>query len=369
VNIALLRMLQSRPDSFFWPESLARSLKISPARLLRDLRELEAFGFGIDQEPYRGVRFAEPARRLCVDQIEWELGTRTIGRRIAVWNRVTSTNDLAARAAKSPSNDGLVVLAEEQTAGRGRRDRRWHAPPHSSILMSVLIFPPPSARSVALLTSLAAVAVADVLVASFDLPARIKWPNDVRVDGQKVCGILVEVLTRSRRSATMRRAASRDGAAARTVATNEPPTTWRAAVIGIGINANIEPHQFPSGLASPATSLMDLCCRPVDRSELARSLIQRLDDCYQRVRRGDAATLWQRWRELADLIGETVRVEMPRGELCGRLLDVDPARFVRLRAPGGAIFEFAPDEVLKIAESNAAPRRREKSARRARRSH
>ena len=112
-------------------------------RVRGDLDALVAFGFGIEQHPYRGAAYVGPAERLCPDQIEHGLATRRIGRRIAVWNRVTSTNDLAARAGTSSSNDGLVVLAEEQTAGRGRRGRSWTAPPRSSILMSVVLFPPP----------------------------------------------------------------------------------------------------------------------------------------------------------------------------------------------------------------------------------
>jgi len=328
VNIALLRMLQARPDSYFWPESVARSLKIAPARLQRDLRELEEFGFGIEQVPNRGIRFTEPARRLCVDQIEWQLNPRKIGRRIAVWQRVTSTNDLAARAARTPANDGLVVLAEHQTAGRGRRHRRWHAPPHSSILMSVLIFPPDDVRSVALLTSLAAVAVADVIVDSLDLPARIKWPNDVRVRGLKVCGILVEDLARGRAKASKR----------------------RAAVIGIGVNVNIEPREFPKKLDRPATSLMTLCGRRLDRSALARSIIERLDHHYHLALRGDGDALWKRWRSLADLIGERVIVERAGGNLRGQLIDLSPPRGLSLRVASGEIILLPAEEVVSVAE-------------------
>jgi BirA family biotin operon repressor/biotin-[acetyl-CoA-carboxylase] ligase len=328
VNIALLRMLQTRPDSYSWPDSIARSLQVSPAGLLRDLNELEEFGFGIEQIPNRGIRLTEPARRLCVDQIEWELDTKIIGRRIAVWKRVGSTNDVAARAAKSPSNDGLVVLAEHQTAGRGRRHRRWHAPPHSSILMSVLIFPPDPVRNIALLTSLAAVAVADVVIESLDLPARIKWPNDVRVRGLKVCGILVEDIARGRAKAAKR----------------------RAAVIGIGVNVNIAADEFPAKLDRPATSLMILCGRRLDRSEFVRSLVERLDHYYHLALRGDSDPMWHRWRSLADLIGQRVRVQRPVGELCGDLIDLFPPRGVSLRIASGEVLNLPAEEVTSIAE-------------------
>src|SRR5262249_9429163 len=148
---------------------------------------------------------------------------------------------LAARAAHSTANEGLVILAEEQTAGRGRRGRAWTAPPRSSILMSVLLFPEGPLAEPAWLTALGALAVAEVVTAWTGFDARIKWPNDVRVAGKKIAGVLVE--------------------------------RGAAAVIGIGVNANLSPEDFPEELRQTATSLRTLTGQRVDRSELARDLI------------------------------------------------------------------------------------------------
>jgi BirA family biotin operon repressor/biotin-[acetyl-CoA-carboxylase] ligase len=352
VNIALLCTLQARPDAYFWPESLARSLRVSPARLLREIRELEEFGFGIEHQPHRGVRYTEPAWRLCVEQIEWELETRTIGRRISVWRRTTSTNDLAARAATTPSNDGLVVLAEEQTAGRGRRHRRWFAPPHSSILMSVLVFPPESVRSVMLLTSLAAVAVADLLIESLGLPALIKWPNDVRVSGKKVCGILVEGIIRKR---TLRepRPATKPRRAGVAPAGSTERDTRRSAVIGVGINVNVPQSAFPAQLDGPVTSLMELCGRRLDRSDLIRRLVQRLDQLYQLALTGSAEVIWKRWYELADMVGQIVQVDRVGDRLRGRLIAIRPPEALSLQLASGRLVELAVNQVLSISEAAA----------------
>ncbi len=196
LNIALLERLRSACGQFV---SLV-DLGADRQRVWNDLDALTQFGFQIERHPYLGVAFRGPADRLCPDQIEHGLETRIIGRRIAVWNRVGSTNDVAARAASNLANDGLVVLAEEQTAGRGQRGRLWTAPPRSSILMSVLIFSPADSRAsrleahagAAWLTALAAVSTAEVVASWSGCDARIKWPNDVRVGGRKVAGILVE---------------------------------------------------------------------------------------------------------------------------------------------------------------------------------
>src|SRR3954462_8992189 len=116
MNIPLLRRLRDARGRFVPTHELGPDL----AGIIDDLDELEAFGFALERHPYWGVAYRGPAGRLCPDQIEDRLETRRVGRRIAVWNRVTSTNDLAVRAAGSTSNEGLVVLAEEQSVGRGR---------------------------------------------------------------------------------------------------------------------------------------------------------------------------------------------------------------------------------------------------------
>src|SRR5262249_26794716 len=141
-----------------------------------------------------------------------------------------------------------AVFAEEQSAGRGRRGRSWSAPPRSSILLSALIFPTGPLDDPAWLTALGAAAVAEVVAEFAGADARIKWPNDVRVDRRKVAGML----------------AGRGS----------------GGVVGIGLNVNVDPADFPPDLADSGPSLLRLAGRPLDRSEVARRLLQRLDHWY-----------------------------------------------------------------------------------------
>jgi BirA family biotin operon repressor/biotin-[acetyl-CoA-carboxylase] ligase len=313
VNIPLLHRLRGAQGAFVPLDELGADLVAVRA----DLDELEAFGFAIERHPYRGVAYRGPAGRLCPDLVECGLGTRRVGRRVAIWNRVTSTNDLAARAAQSSANEGLVVLAEEQTAGRGRRGRSWSAPPRSSILMSVLLFPPPALAASGWLTALGAVAVSDVVADWTGRDARIKWPNDVRVEGRKVAGILVE--------------------------------RGPGAVIGIGLNANVATDDFPPGLRDTATSLLILSGGPVDRSELARALIVRLDHWFDRVLADGPETLNGSWRDRSEHLGLEVRVITPSGPLVGRLDDLDLRRGLSLAGPGGQRLRVANYDVLDLA--------------------
>jgi BirA family transcriptional regulator, biotin operon repressor / biotin---[acetyl-CoA-carboxylase] ligase len=284
-------------------------------RLDADLDALAAFGFEIERHPYLGAAYRGPSLRLCPDQIEHELGTRRIGRRIAVWSRLGSTNDAAARGAKASANDGLVVLAEEQTSGRGQRGRVWSAPPRSCILMSVLLFPPPELSPIgresptgsAWLTALGAVATAGLVADWTGRDARIKWPNDVRVDGRKIAGVLVERVIRPRDEST--------------TAEDEPET---AVVVGIGLNVNLNEDDLPPELRGMATSLRILSDgRSFDRSELVRDLIRRLDRWYDQGIREGTSSLNAAWRGLSEHLGRRVRVTTPFQTLAGRLMDLD----------------------------------------------
>ena len=288
-----------------WPtvSSPAADLGSDPAATRADLDALEAFGFAIERHPYLGVAYRRPAARLCPDQIEWELGTKLVGRRVAVWNRVGSTNDLAARASGSRANAGLAVLAEEQTAGRGRRGRAWTAPPESSLLLSVLLFPPGPLNDPAWLTALGAVAVAEVVRDATGADARIKWPNDVRVDGRKVAGILVE--------------------------------RGAGTVLGIGLNVNVPWDAMPELLRDTATSLQILGGSPLDRSDLVRSLLRRLDYWYHLGMEAGPASLIPTWRVASEHLGRAVAVETPAGMIFGTVADLDPLTGLFLILPDG----------------------------------
>ena len=198
--------------------------------------------------------------RLCPDQIEHRLGTRRIGRRIAVWNRVGSTNDLAARAASTTANDGLVVLAEEQTAGRGQRGRTWTVPPRSSILMSVLLFPPPDLAPLGP-RGRRGLRLAHGAGRGRDGRAGLELDRARRPDqvAQRRPGRRPQGRRHPRRTRTFPSLPR----------SCRPRSRTRAApgvVIGIGLNADIDLEAFPPELRHRATSVKILSGGAVDRS-------------------------------------------------------------------------------------------------------
>lgn len=336
LNIALLDQLRAAGGGFVTLDELTGDAAAGDLdRVRADLEALASFGFAIERHPYRGAAYAGPADRLCPDQIEHELRTRRVGRRIVVWSRVSSTNDLAAEAASSPEADGLVVLAEEQTAGRGRLGRAWTAPPRSCILMSVLLVPESAPHSYShpdldpdglegrgWLTALAAVATAEVVSDLVGRRADIKWPNDVRVDGRKIAGILVE------RPVVPEPDPASPGSVPDRLARTRP------AVVGIGLNVNVVRDDLPDELRDRATSIRIETGLPADRSGAARALICRLDHWYDALQASGvgvgAGALNAAWRDRIEGLGRLVRVLTPDGPRTGRFVDLDLRRGLTL---------------------------------------
>jgi BirA family biotin operon repressor/biotin-[acetyl-CoA-carboxylase] ligase len=230
---------------------------------------------------------------------EWQLDTQRLGRRVLVYERLDSTNRLAASLADDPAHDGLAILADEQTAGRGQHGRRWQCPPRGGVLLSVLLFPPPALRRPALLTAWAAVSVCETIRRTTGLQAKIKWPNDVLLHGRKVCGILIEQ---------------------RTVARGEGPSL--ATICGIGLNANQSAESFEQAGLTEAGSLALFARRPFDTHQLARLLLEQLDAEYGQLCAGDLATLEACWKWRIGLLGKLVRAECHDGTHHGRLREM-----------------------------------------------
>ncbi|MGH9750509.1 MAG: biotin--[acetyl-CoA-carboxylase] ligase [Candidatus Polarisedimenticolia bacterium] len=219
------------------------------------------------------------------------------GHRVFYYPSIGSTNDRALELLDGGEAEGAIVLAEEQTRGRGRRDRTWHSPARAGVYVSILLRPALAGGQTPLLTLLAAVAVARALREAGGVEARIKWPNDLVVGRRKIGGILAE---------------SRGHAS--------PP---REVVVGIGINGNQVPEEFPPEVRPQATSLRIETGRRCDRAAVLASVLEEFERRYTRMlREGPAGTL-REWEGLAVAPGGRVVVEGPSGRREGNVAGVD----------------------------------------------
>lgn len=245
---------------------------------------------------------------------EWRLPTRRLGRRVLLFDSVDSTNTVAARLAADPANDGVAVLAGEQTAGRGRFGRSWQCTPGAGVLLSLLLLPPAPLRRPPVLTAWAAVSICETVREVAGLEPRIKWPNDVLVSGRKVCGILIE--------------------------------QGRGTVVGIGLNVNQRAEDFAEAGLEQAASIAFFTGRSLDCRQTARRLIERLDEEYDRLL-ADPGDLEARWRRGIGLTGQPVRVERADGTHQGWLRELTWETVV-LQDREGSVLHFAPESVFHL---------------------
>ncbi len=192
--------------------------------------------------------------QLSAEKLRADLGDVVIGNEIIVLEQTTSTNDAVLRLAISETAEGLVVLAEHQTAGRGQRGNRWESAPGKGLWLSILLRPKIDIDQSARLTKWAAETVAHTIEQELTLSAAVKLPNDVYVDGRKVAGVLVEMRAQEQQP--------------------------YLAVAGIGVNVNHTAEDFPPELRASAGSLAMAAGRPLDRHLLAVALLRSLDRSY-----------------------------------------------------------------------------------------
>jgi BirA family biotin operon repressor/biotin-[acetyl-CoA-carboxylase] ligase len=281
---------------------------------------------------------------------EWHLETYHIGRRVLVYNQIDSTNTRAAQFADDGNNNGLVIVAGEQTAGRGQHGRTWQAPSGRSVLMSVLLFPPAALRRPVLLTAWAAVSVCETIRQASGIQAKIKWPNDVFLRGKKVCGILIESKTLASKSESATDGTRMEHGLESTF----NPCFIRGsissdffAVVGIGLNVNQTAKDFERAGLPQAGSLSLFTPQVLDCPTVTRLLVERLDEEYDRLVQGDLAGLEACWKWHLGLLGKQVAVDCPDGRHWGRLRELN-LNEVHLERDGPGTTRLVPEMIQHI---------------------
>jgi BirA family biotin operon repressor/biotin-[acetyl-CoA-carboxylase] ligase len=257
-----------------------------------------------------------------VDALAAKLDTDLLGRRIVHRERVGSTNDLARELAEQGADEGTLVVAEEQTAGRGRMGRAWIAPPRSSLLMSFILRPGLAPQQIGRVTMATAVGVCEGIRHATGLYACIKWPNDIVVNDKKCAGILTEAHTLG--------------------------DQVEYVVVGVGVNVNFAAASV-EGILADATTISDELSRAFSRVELARSVLKSIEEHLLGLGvREDAHALFA--EHLATL-GRRIEVRTPWGIEQGIAENVDQDGALLLRRDDGSTARlFAGDVTLSINE-------------------
>jgi BirA family biotin operon repressor/biotin-[acetyl-CoA-carboxylase] ligase len=283
------------------------------------------------------------ADRLDPDLIRANLKTRRIGRQVLVYDHTSSTNDIAAEYARNPDNDGLVVFAEEQTAGRGRTGATWQGGRQESLLFSTALVDCPISNELLSLTC--AVAVAEAIGKIGGCQAAIKWPNDIILDGRKVAGILLE--SKSRR--TEDRGQKTDDRGQRTALPSVVrPLSSVIRVIGIGINCHQTPESLAPDLQATATSLDLVSGTRCQRVTVAKRVLTSLDH-WLRVAERNRKQVIDTWSRLSTQLGQRVTLSCNKRRYSGNCIGVDPEKglILQLDRGGVRIFDAAHTHIVR----------------------
>jgi BirA family biotin operon repressor/biotin-[acetyl-CoA-carboxylase] ligase len=305
----IVRLLRDHCGEYLSGQEISNALKISRAAVWKQIEQLRAAGFEIDARRAQGYCLQGFPDVLLADEILAGLATKVVGRQVNCVKQLNSTNLTAREAAGAGAREGLVVLADHQSSGRGRLGRNWASPEGVNIYCSVLLrpqLPPPDAPQ---LTFLSAVATAEVLDEVCGLNARVKWPNDVLINGKKIAGLLNEL-----------------GAETEQI---------HFLVLGIGINVNMAADQFPADLRYPATSVMLETGSTQARLPLVRALLRRIDELYHDLMIQGFGPLRRRWEARFDLLDRQVEVDQGQQVVRGVVAGLDADGALRLLLPDG----------------------------------
>ena len=293
LDAQILRALRDAGEGSVSGAELSQNLGVSRAAVWARIEELRGLGYQIEASPHLGYRFLSAPDVLHADDLMSRLGrTRVIGRDIRVFESTTSTNDVVEKLARDGVKEGVVVFAEAQTRGRGRLGRKWISPAGKGLWFSVLLRPSLPPQALTQVTVASATALRRAIESQTGLKAEIKWPNDILIGGRKVAGVLTEL------SAELDQV--------------------KYAILGIGVDVNLSPGDFPSELKKLATSLKAEAGRLIPRAELAVAALTELDVDYGRVLAGDFAALADEWEGHCTTIGRELSIRTGERVVRGR---------------------------------------------------
>lgn len=317
----LLALLTEHPMVVLSGAKIARQIGVSRSAVWHWVQKLRGLGVQIKGHPKTGYQLETTPDILVPQLLHQRLEGTPYARRIHHFFRTESTNSVALQLAADGEPHGALVVAEEQTAGRGRLGRNWFSEKTSGIYLSILLRPKLALQQAPLLTLAAGLAARDAVVDSTGLPVDLRWPNDLLINGKKFCGILAEMQAEADRV--------------------------RHVVVGIGLNVNHT--KLPSELEAIATSLRRAGLRTYSRLEIVVGLLRAFDRYYNQLLEEGAAPIVVRFMEVSSSAqGRRVHVAGPRDEFTGTTAGLDSMGCLLVRREDGQTVPVLAGDVREV---------------------
>lgn len=313
----ILRLLQER-DSYISGVQMSSVLGITRAAIWKKIMVLRKKGFIIEAMPSKGYRLVK-----FPDLSEDHIAVNACGllwKRILYYPSVNSTNEVAMTLSlQNGAESGTVIIADKQEKGRGRIGRQWISPPGVNVYMSIILQPAVKPRDAAVLTMLASVATAKALEKETGQSILLKWPNDLIMSGRKVGGILTEV--------------------------RADPDKIKAAIIGIGINVNMDKRSFPSEIRRIATSLKAETGIDYSRSSVIIRVLRQFEACYKDFEKNGKRPVLEDMKTRSATLGKRI-ILADNKEICSGIAeDIDDFGMLHLRMDSGDIRLFSTGDI------------------------
>ncbi|MAI77861.1 MAG: biotin--[acetyl-CoA-carboxylase] ligase [Deltaproteobacteria bacterium] len=324
--LSALRLSEPTPCS---GENLSTQLGVSRAQIWKHISQLRKRGYEIDGAAGGGYRLVQSPDRLYAEEIKADLNTQWLAREIVHFEQTESTNQDASDLARKGAAHGTTVIAESQTAGRGRLGRDFYSPAHQNLYTSIVLRPALSMAEIPTLLLSAGLAVARTVSETLESSeaVEIKWPNDVLIKGLKTSGILMELEAEENRITS--------------------------AILGIGVNLNIDPKEFPEEFRRTATSLGSQMGRVVDRVLFAQRLFQILEQIIDLHCESGFKAVRSQFESFFKMKGKDIRVAAVDGKIIsGRTRGIAANGALEIEMPGGQVKNVLAGDVTICKPTN-----------------
>ena len=325
-NIGLVKVLsffQTHDSEYLSGEDLSDVLKISRVAVWKHIKKIQSLGYKIESKQKLGYRLISETEKLLPWEITKDLKTKTVGKRVYYFEEIDSTQNFAEQIALDEKENGTIVIAGKQTAGKGRLDRKWTSP-KGGIWFSLIIHPKFDVSTSTIVPIAGAVALAKAIKNTLNIDVSVKWPNDITLNGKKVAGMLVDASFQANNIDYL--------------------------ILGIGINFDIDAKKIEKRLSKSANFYGVNSLRKKDDKTppkiLLREFLVQFEKTLIQLNKGEKAKIVKEWTKKADKIGKKISINTSDGKISGVAQGIDNDGALKLKTSEGIKKIFVGDVVL-----------------------